>query len=252
MDISSWDEVGDLSRAFNAMADGLARLEELRRNMVTDVAHELRTPLTNIRGYLQALRDGIVEPEKHVIDVLYDETMFLSNLVDDLQVLSLAAAGQLNLARHPAALIDLVNRAVGLFRSRAVEKKVTLQADLPERLPLVDVDTRRVGQVLRNLLENALNHTPPDGRVGVSAVASKSWVEVTVRDTGAGIAAEDLPFVFERFYRADKSRSRVTGGAGVSLAIVKQLVEAHGGQIVVESEVGQGTRFTFTLPVVQS
>jgi signal transduction histidine kinase len=246
------DEIGDLAHAFNAMADGLARLEELRRNMVTDVAHELRTPLTNIRGYLEALRDGVVEPENHVIDSLHEEAMLLNRLVDDLQELSLAEAGQLRLGCQPVALADIVDRAVKAMRPRAEAKTVALQVDLPEDLPLVEVDPQRIGQVLRNLLENGLTHTPPGGKIAVAAHANDEWVEVKVQDTGTGIAAEDLPYVFERFYRADKSRSRATGGAGLGLAIARQLVEAHGGWIEVESEVGQGTQFTFTLPVAEA
>jgi signal transduction histidine kinase len=271
VEVTSRDEIGELARAFNAMADGLARLEELRRNMVTDVAHELRTPLSNIRGYLEALQDGVVEPERRIIDSLHEEAMLLNRLVDDLQELSLAEAGQLKLERHPVALADVVDRAVEAVRPRADAEKITLQVDLPEDL-LVDVDPQRVGQVLRNLLDNGLTYMPPGGEIAVTARAacpepggalspveglskgrgSDPWVEVSVRDTGSGIAAEDLPYIFERFYRADKSRSRATGGAGLGLAIAKQLIEAHGGRIEVESEIGQGTQFTFTLPVAQA
>jgi signal transduction histidine kinase len=252
VDISSADEIGDLARAFNAMADGLARLEDLRRQLVTDVAHELRTPLTNIRGYLEALRDGIVEPETCVIDSLYEEAMLLSHLIDDLQDLSLAEGGQLRLARQPVALTHVVSGAVEALRARAEAERVALQVDLPDDLPLVDADPRRIGQVLRSLLDNGLAHTPPGGEIGVVARVEDRWVAVSVRDTGAGISVEDLPYVFERFYRTDKSRSRATGGAGLGLAIAKQLVEAHGGRIEVESRIGQGAQFTFTLPVVES
>jgi len=251
VEITSKDEIGDLAQAFNSMADGLAQLEELRRNMVTDVAHELRTPLSNIRGYLEALQDGVVEPERHVIDSLYEEAMHLNHLIDDLQELSLAEAGQLRLERQPVALADVVHRAAKAVRARAQAEEIDLQIDLPEDLPLVDIDPQRIGQVLRNLLDNALTHTPPGGEIAIAAHADAQWVEVCVRDTGSGIAAKDLPYVFERFYRADRSRSRVTGGAGLGLAIVRQLVQAHGGQIEVESEAGQGTRFTFTLPVAE-
>jgi signal transduction histidine kinase len=250
--ITSQDEIGDLARAFNSMADGLARLEELRRQLVTDVAHELRTPLSNIRGYLEALRDGVVEPHRHVIDSLHEEAMLLNHLVDDLQDLSLAEAGQLRLEPQPVALADVVDRAVGAVRPRAQAEGVALHVDLPEDLPLVDVDPRRIGQILRNLLDNGLTHTGPGGEIVVDAHPDDEWVEVGVRDTGAGIAVEDLPYIFERFYRADKSRSRATGGAGLGLAIAKQLVEAHGGRIEVQSEIGQGTQFTFTLPVAES
>jgi signal transduction histidine kinase len=249
VEITSRDEIGDLARAFNRMADGLARLEESRRQMVTDVAHELRTPLTNIRGYLEALRDGVVEPDRRITDSLYEEAMLLTHLVDDLQALSLAEAGQLRLQRQPVALADVVERAVGAFGSRAQAEGVPLQVDLPDDLPLVDVDPQRIGQVLRNLLDNGLTHTPPGGQISVTVCVRASWIEVRVSDTGSGIAAEDLPHVFERFYRADRSRSRATGGAGLGLAIAKQLVEAHGGRIEVESQVGHGTQFTFTLPV---
>jgi signal transduction histidine kinase len=252
VEITSDDEIGDLARAFNRMADGLARLEELRRQLVTDVAHELRTPLTNIRGYLEALRDGMVEPERAVIDSLHEEAMLLHHLVDDLQELSLAEAGGLTLERRPLVLADVVDRATRAVRPRAETEGVALRVDLSEDLPLVDVDPRRIGQVLRNLLDNGLTHTRPGGEILVDARAGDEWVEVGVRDTGAGIAAEDLPHVFERFYRADRSRSRATGGAGLGLAIARQLVEAHGGRIEVESEIGQGTRFTFTLPVAES
>jgi len=250
--ITSRDEIGDLTRAFNRMADGLARLEESRRQMVTDVAHELRTPLTNIRGYLEALRDGVVEPDRRITDSLYEEAMLLNHLVDDLQALSLAEAGQLRLQRQPVALADIVEQAVGAFGSRAQAEGNPLQIDLPDDLPLVDVDPQRIGQVLRNLLDNGLTHTSQAGQIKVTACVRDSWIEVSVRDTGSGIAAEDLPHVFERFYRADKSRSRATGGAGLGLAIAKQLVEAHGGRIEVESQVGRGTQFTFTLPVAGS
>jgi len=249
VEITSQDEIGDLARAFNGMADGLARLEELRRQLVADVAHELRTPLTNVRGYLEALRDGVVEPERRVIDSLHEEAMLLSHLVDDLQDLSLAEAGQLRLERQPVALADVVDWAVGAFASRAAAGGVALQVHVPEDLPLVDVDRRRLDQVLRNLLENGLTHTPPDGKIRVAAHTAGAWIEVSVRDTGAGIAPQDLPHVFERFYRADKSRSRATGGAGLGLAIARQLIEAHGGRIGVESKIGHGTQFTFTLPV---
>jgi signal transduction histidine kinase len=230
------------------MADGLARLEELRRNMVTDVAHELRTPLSNIRGYLEALQDGVVEPERHIVDSLHEEAMLLHHLVDDLQELSLAEAGQLKLERQPVALADIVDRAIEAIRPRAEAEEITLQVDLPEDL-LVDVDPQRIEQVLRNLLDNGLTHTPADGEVGVATHASDQWVEVSVRDTGSGIAAKDLPYVFERFYRTDKSRSRATGGAGLGLAIARQLVEAHGGHIWVESTGGEGSTFTFALPI---
>jgi len=248
VEVKSGDEIGELSRAFNAMAESLARLEELRRNMVTDVAHELRTPLSNIRGYLEALRDGMVKPSRELLDSLYEEVMLLNRLVDDLQELALAEARQLRLERRPVALASIVDNAVEAARPRATAKGIKLQVHLPEDLPLVDVDPQRIGQALGNLLSNALTHTPSGGEVVIAAQARGTEVEVSVSDTGEGIPPEHLPYIFERFYRVDKSRSRATGGTGLGLAITKQLVEAHGGRIEVESEVGRGTRFTFTLP----
>ncbi|MBC7263352.1 MAG: HAMP domain-containing protein [Chloroflexi bacterium] len=247
--VQSKDEIGELARAFNAMADGLTHLDQLRRNMVTDVAHELRTPLSNIRGYLEAIREGMMKPDPTVIDSLYEEAMLLSHLVDDLQELALAEAGQLRLVRQPLALADVVERTVNALQTQAAEKGLSLHVDVPADLPLVDADPERVGQILRNLLTNAMNYTPAGGEVTVAARAVGSEVEVSVRDTGIGIAPEHLPYVFERFYRADKSRARTTGGAGLGLAIVKQLVEAHGGRVWVKSEVGKGSEFTFTLTV---
>ncbi len=252
VEVQSNDEIGELARAFNAMADGLTRLEDLRRSMVSDVAHELRTPLSNIRGYLEALQDGIVEPKREVIDSLHEEAMLLNRLVDDLQELALAEAGRLKLERQPVAPADLVNRAMEAARAQAAAGGITLQVDLPADLSLVDVDPQRIGQVLGNLLSNALTHTPPGGEVVVVAQARESEVELSVSDTGEGILPEHLPFIFERFYRADKSRSRATGGTGLGLAIARQLVEAHGGRIEVESEVGQGAVFTFTLPIAEA
>jgi signal transduction histidine kinase len=246
--VQSNDEIGELAQAFNAMADGLARLEELRRNMVSDVAHELRTPLSNIQGYLEALQDGVVEPKREVIDSLHEEAMLLNRLVDDLQELALAEAGKLKLERQPVAPADLVNRALEAARPRARAEGVTLRSDLPEDSPLVDVDPQRIGQVLGNLLSNALTHTSSGGEVAVVARVGESEVELSVRDTGEGVSPEHLPYIFERFYRADKSRSRATGGTGLGLSIAKQLVEAHGGTIGVESTPGEGSAFWFTLP----
>ena len=250
--VQSRDEVGELARAFNDMADGLARLEALRRNMVTDVAHELRTPLSNIRGYLEAFRDGVVEPDLEIIESLYEEALLLNRLVDDLQELSLAEAGQLRLECRPVALPDVVNRAMEAVRARAADKGVALQVDMPPELPPVQADPHRVEQILGNFLSNALTHTPSGGEIISAAQAREGEVEISVSDTGEGIPPEHLPYIFERFYRVDRSRSRATGGTGLGLTIAKQLVEAHGGWISVDSEIGRGTQFTFTLPVAQS
>ena len=247
--VTSEDEIGQLAHAFNSMAGSLAQQEQLRRNMVTDVAHELRTPLTNLRGYLEAARDGLIPPDDALVDNLYEETMLLSRLVADLQELAQAEAGQLTLLRQPASLAGIVEQAVAILRPQANAKGLALIVDLPADLPAVDVDPERIGQVLRNLLNNAAAHTSQGGEITVAAQANSREVSVSVHDTGTGIAPEHLPYVFDRFYRADQSRARQTGGAGLGLAIAKQLVIAHGGTITATSAPGQGSTFTFTLPI---
>jgi len=243
------DEMGALAHAFNTMADSLARSEQLRRNLVSDVAHELRTPLTNVRGYLEALKDRMIDPTSEIITSLYEESLLLSRLVVDLQELSLAEAGQLHLARRPLALEEVVVKAVSSLQLQAEQKQLTLRVEMPPCLPRVEADAERVGQVLRNLVSNAITHTLPGGEIAIRARAINGEVLVSVDDTGEGIEEQHLPYIFERFYRADASRSRATGGIGLGLAIVKQVVEAHGGQVEAESAPGRGSSFTFTLPV---
>lgn len=250
--VETTDELGVLAHAFNAMADGLARTEQLRRQLVTDVAHELRTPLTNIQGYIEALQDGVADPSPIVLDSIHEEAMLLNRLVEDLQDLALVEAGQLKLVRQAVAPADLILRAVTSMQSPAADKQIVLQVEMPEALPLVYADRERIGQVLHNLLDNAITHTPAAGKISVSARVSGPEVEVSVQDSGSGIAYQDLPNVFERFYRADRSRARATGGFGLGLAIVKQLIEAHGGRVWVRSTVGVGSTFLFTLPIASS
>jgi signal transduction histidine kinase len=245
--VSSRDEIGELAHAFNAMADSVSSAEQLRRQMVSDIAHELRTPLTNIRGYLEAVRDGVVTAQPEVIESLYEESMLLNRLITDLQELALAEAGQLALERQPMALAEAIEKTIAALGPPLCGGPA-LSTNVPADLPPVMADAERVGQILRNLLTNARHHTPPEGTITIQARALPAAVEVDVADTGSGIAAEHLPYVFERFYRADPARARATGGAGLGLAIVRQLVEAHGGQVRVESVVGRGTTFTFTLP----
>jgi signal transduction histidine kinase len=248
--VTSSDEIAELGNAFNTMASSLARTDQLRRNLVADVAHELRTPLTSVLGSLEAMRDGVAEPTPEFLASAYEEGLLLKRLVNDLQELSLAEAGQFHLDRQPVALLGVVEGAAHALANQAQAKEIAIPITVPSDL-IADVDSERIGQVLRNLLTNAIAFTPVYGRVEISAHPSDDWVQVSVKDTGVGIAAEDLPFVFERFYRADKSRTRATGGAGLGLAIAKQWVEAHGGKIQVESELGRGTTFTFTLPQAQ-
>lgn len=252
VEVKSKDELGQLGKAFNSMAEGLNRLEQLRRNMVTDVAHELRTPLSNIRGYLEALRDGVVEPTPEAIASIHEEAMLLNRLVDDLQELALAEAGQLDLVRQPVDLREVVQKAVQSLDNQTSEKNVSIEVLLPDDLPLVEADAERMGQVLRNLINNAVINTPTGGEICIEARACDSQVAVSIKDNGVGISKEHLPFVFERFYRADRSRARLTGGAGLGLAIVKQLVEAQGGQVEINSQIDVGTTVTFTSPIASS
>jgi len=244
-------ELGELAQTFNSMAGDLEHTEKLRQNMVADVAHELRTPLSNIQGYLEALRDGVMKPDKDTIRSLYEEASLLSRLVDDLQELSLAEAGELKLVLQAEDIGELIRQAVAAVEAKKRAKEVSLAVELPEKLPLVNVDSRRIGEVLRNLLENAVDHTGKKGSITVAARQRDSWLEVSVADTGEGIPAEELPNIFERFYRVDKSRTRATGGSGLGLTIAKRLVEAHGGRIEVQSQPGKGSHFAFTVPVAE-
>jgi len=244
-------EIASLAKAFNSMADDLEYAEQLRRNMVADVAHELRTPLSNIQGYLEAIRDGMVEPDAGAIRSLSEETALLSRLVNELQELSLAEAGELKLVFQAESIVDLIRQAATSWQPQLATEEIRLSLEVPEDLPPVSIDWQRVNEVLHNILENAVAHTRKGGTIKIAANERGRWVEVTVSDTGEGIPAEDLPHIFERFYRVDKSRARATGGSGLGLTIAKRLVEAHGGTIVVKSTLGEGSRFSFTLPVAE-
>ncbi len=242
-------EVGELAQTFNSMASDLEKAEQVRRNMVADVAHELRTPLSNIRGYLEAIREGVVKPNAATIRSLEEEATLLSRLVDDLQVLSLAEAGKLDLVCQAEDIAELINRVVAAEQSQVAAKGLSVSINLPDNLSLVNIDSHHISQALRNLLENAVTHTDKGGSITVTATQQGDWIEVSVVDTGEGIPPDDLPNIFERFYRVDKSRARATGGSGLGLTIAKRLVEAHGGKIEVQSELGKGSRFSFTVPV---
>jgi signal transduction histidine kinase len=242
------DEVGQLANSFNAMADSLAKQEQLRKNLVSDVAHELRTPLSNIRGYLEAAKDGIIEPNLDLVNNLYEEADLLKRLIDDLQELAQAEAGHLRLEIVALNLGEVIQTTIDNMIPLSQSSNLNLSCDIPPDLPTVTADPQRVGQVLRNLISNALDYTPAGGNISIQAKADGAFVRVAVKDTGPGIEPEHLPFLFERFYRPDPSRTRSTGGVGLGLAIVKQLIEAQGGQVGVESIPKTGSTFYFTLP----
>lgn len=249
--VNGADELAQLARAFNQMATDLQQAEQLRRYLIADVAHELRTPVSVIQGNLQAILEDIFPLEKSEIASIYDETLVLSRLIADLRDLAQAEAGQLDLNLQPLDLASLVKTITDLFKEVAREKNVTLAVEITEQLPPVSADPDRVRQILHNLLANALRYTPEAGQVEVvAAVVTKPdrMVKISVADTGLGIAPRDLPHVFDRFWRADKSRSRREGGSGLGLAIARQLVEAQSGKIGVESELGRGSCFWFELP----
>ncbi|MFQ6016434.1 MAG: ATP-binding protein [Anaerolineae bacterium] len=243
------DEIGELGQAFNSMAANLARAEELRRHMVADIAHELRTPLSVIQSNLEAMLDGVYEATPENIASVHHETLLLTRLVNDLRDLALAEAGQLVIEKEPTNVAELVQGAVEALRPQAVEKGVDLTVQVTESSSWVEADSQRLRQVLANLLDNALRHTPGEGRISVRVEQADGALRVSVIDSGPGIPAADLLHIFERFYRGDRSRTRATGGSGLGLAIAKQLVEAHGGRIWVESEEGKGTKVTFSLPL---
>ena len=257
VNIHSHDELGELGLTFNQMAESLASAETQRRHLVADVAHELRTPLAAIQGTLEGMQDGILPMDEEQISALYSETMLLNRLVGDLKLLSLAEAGQLRLELEETDPVPLIEQLVDRFKVQASQKNVQMATDFPSGLPVIQIDSDRISQVLNNLIGNALRYTHEGGTITVkgSWLASAERLEIAVQDTGQGIPPEDLPHIFDRFYRADKSRTRASGGSGLGLAIVKQLVEAHGGHVYAESPLyfepnrqAYGTRITFVLP----
>lgn len=255
--IDTHDELGELGKTFNSMAESLKNIEMQRRQLVADVAHELRTPLAAIQGTLEGMQDGVLPLDEEQLSALYSETMLLNRLVGDLKVLSLADAGQLKMEKGRIDPGMFIQQIVDRNRPQAEQKKVCLETDLQDNLPVMWMDRDRIAQVLTNLIGNALHYSRDGGSITVAAAlapASK-MLEISVRDTGQGIEPADLPFIFDRFYRADKSRARSSGGSGLGLAISRQLVEAHGGKIWALSPVEpddhpeNGTKIIFTLPI---
>lgn len=227
------------------------QLEKMRTEFVANVTHELRTPLTAIQGFAETLLDGALDdPDaaRHFVGIIKQESESLARLIEDLLDLSHIESGKWKMYREPIQVAHLVQETVERMGPQAQEKGITLEVHVPAELPEITGDPRRLSQVLLNLMSNALKYTPSGGTVSVRAWEEDRWVRVSVADTGVGIPKADLPRVFERFYRVDKARSRATGGTGLGLSIAKHIVEAHGGSITVESDVGQGATFTFSLP----
>jgi len=246
--VTSKDELGDVAVAFNTMASELEQQHELRRRAMADIAHELRTPLSVLQIDLESIEDGLTAPTPEVVAGLKQEVALLNSLVGDLRTLSLAESGELRLDIQPVEVRELVENTVARMCGAAQDKKIALSTDLPDRRLLVAGDTQRLTQVLLNLLSNALRYTPIEGRITVTARQVADRIQVSVQDTGEGIPDDELAFVFERFYRTDRARSRETGGSGLGLTIARSLVEAHGGRIWAQSQEGAGSTFTFSMP----
>ena len=258
VEIEGKDEIAELGGAFNAMLEQLEttvrkqkELDALRRDLIAWVGHDLHTPLASIRAIIEALADEMVddpETRRRYLRTAKRDVLSLSSLIDDLFELAQLDAGGLSLDLQPNSLSDLLSDTLESFSAMAAERGVTLRGELEERIDSVPMDANRIGRVLNNLISNALRHTPPGGEVQLSARRAAGSVEVAVSDTGEGFNSEDLPHLFERFYRGEKSRSRATGGVGLGLAIAKGFVEAHGGHIHAGLVPNGGARFVLTLP----
>lgn len=251
--IETKDEVGHLAAIFNRMSETLATSTKLRQQLLANIAHELRTPLAVIQGHLEGMVDGVIEPSKEQLSSLFEEAVRLNRLIKDLRDLSLAEVRQLALEKRPADVNQLVTRAVMMLKPLADQKEIQVNCALTENLPEVAVDSDRMNQVFYNLLVNAIRYSPSQGSIQITTslqkIETEQWLYVAIADNGPGIVPEDVQYVFDHFYRGDKSRDRKSGGSGLGLAIVKQLVEIHGGQVGVVSELGKGSVFEVMLPV---
>jgi two-component system OmpR family sensor kinase/two-component system sensor histidine kinase BaeS len=259
-------EMDDLATAFNRMSAALVAADAQRRQMTADTAHELRTPLSIIKGRLEGIQDGVYAAGPEQIGQLLRETELLERLVEDLRVLALADAGRLPLFVEPIDPCELLERTAATFSAQATSQGVAISIDMPDDLPLLQIDPQRMMQVFANLVSNALRYTPGGGTITLGArlertpspalpdaelLAGGAAVMMFVADSGQGVAAEDLPHIFDRFWRSDRSRARGSGGAGLGLAIVRRIVEAHDGTIDASSEPGRGTTFTMRLPAAE-
>jgi len=247
--VRSKDEMGELAASFNKMSSDLARSTEARKQMTADIAHELRTPLSLIIGHAEAVHDGVLKPSRDNFEIIREEAQRLEHLVDDLRTLSLADAGELSIYLQEVSPQKLLNDLQVTYQHLANQKNVIITTDAASELPMLNIDPGRMTQVLTNILDNALRHTPEGGQINLSAKSVDGGVELSVQDSGPGIQSEDINRIFNRFYRADASRHRDDGGSGLGLAIAKSIVEMHQGRIWAESEPGQGLRIVIHFPV---
>ena len=246
VEVNTNDEVGELCKSVNKMAEGLEETERLRRELVTNVAHELATPLTNISGYLEAMQDGTITGEnltKNTLKLLQDETDRLALMVADVRALSSAENPKLNLNIKAYEVDKLIKKIIAKMKPKYEKKAIKLTSEIQNALPKILVDKDKFEQIMINLISNAISYTPKKGKIKIAVKKQKGNIQIAVEDNGIGIPKEDLPHIFERFYRTDKSRSRKTGGTGVGLTIAKELSEAHGGKTKVKSKEGEGSRF---------
>jgi signal transduction histidine kinase len=249
--VESKDELGQLAQAFNQMSNQLAEDSRLRQQMTADIAHELRTPLTVIAGYAESMKEGVLPPTEERLALVHNEIEHLQRLVDDLRTLSRADAGELALNRQSLSPTELLKQVATTYNHQAEQKKIKLALNIDPDLPDIFADETRLTQVMGNLISNALRYTPEGGEISLSGQQTGSQVVMRVSDSGAGMSPETLSHIFDRFYRADTSRTESYGGSGLGLAIAKALVEAHGGMIEVNSNLGQGTVFNIRLPIAQ-
>lgn len=245
--MASRDEVGQLAVAFNRMAEGLQRIEQLRKTMVIDVAHELRTPLTNIRGYLEAITDGVVLSSRETLNLLQEETLRLGRLIEDILSLAKADAARMDLRKRDLHISPMILQGLDAFRPQFSAKAIKVTTDFSGEVAPLPADPEKLVQVVTNLLQNAWQYTPQGETVRIYAGRTPGETRFTFANPGGGLSQKDLPLIFERFYRGEKSRSREHGGAGIGLAIVKELIEAHGGRVGAELSDGE-IRIWFSLP----
>ncbi len=249
VDVTTRDELGNLANSFNQMSADLARINQSRRQMTADIAHDLRTPLSVILGYTEALNDGKLTGSSDMYAVMHKEAQHLQRLIEDLRTLSLADAGELPLFREDTDPAALLTRIAAAHQVQAQEQGLSLLVDVPDGLPQASMDPDRMAQVLGNLVSNALRYTPVGGTITLAAAANEKTLTMTVTDTGSGIPPADLPHIFQRFYRGEKSRQQQENESGLGLAIARSLVLAHEGTIAADSTPGAGTTFTITLPI---